>query len=306
MPILDRYRQQPSSSSPLRPLLLLTALLAGLVAAILSLGGDEERVEPANRPATARQAETPSQPVRVEPETPVEPQEWRELSEQEELRMLARVVDQQSLAVREQKQAYYYMLGKVDHMSPEDMEFLLDRNLGYADFANRPDIVRGSAAELAGTVVRLRRVSLRNTRSPVRVVWEGNMIDRDGRPLMFVLTDEPEAPFVPGEVTVQEPGFAVLRGVFLQNIQYQNAAGDWVAMPLLIARRLRARAAPRPADDRNTWLWMGIAVAAFVLLAVRLLQLYRRVRHGGARRSPQRPASEEPPDELPDAPADSD
>jgi hypothetical protein len=86
--------------------------------------------------------------------------------------------------------------------------------------------------------------------------------------------------------------------VFFQNIQYENARGEWVAMPLLIGRRLSPRAQPGGRQGKRAWLWVGVAGAALVFLALRLVYLYRDVR----RRSPSRRAGRVPPeqDELPE------
>jgi hypothetical protein len=120
--------------------------------------------------------------------------------------------------------------------------------------------------------------------------------------VFFVLTEPPQKPFHPDRISVRDPEYAVLRGLFFQNVLYANAQDEWVAAPMIIGRSLRARPGAGPRDENRVWVWLGVAGAALVVLALRLVYLYRSLRRRPARRV--RPWPEEPDADAPPLPGE--
>jgi len=112
---------------------------------------DRTRPEPAsNLPAEPPGKETAGAPVQAPgDEGPAETPQAKEE------RLLGRVQDQYPLYIREQKEAYYYLLQKAKRLSYEEVCDRLDPDIDYAMMTESPHIARGSVVEVAGLLLRV-------------------------------------------------------------------------------------------------------------------------------------------------------
>jgi hypothetical protein len=287
VPILERFRRKQSGSPGPRLLLVLGALLLAVLIAMTSLSGTGERGSTI-QPKTQTPPADPTLKTDVDSsiDSAIEAYVWQELGGEDERRMLAALEEQGPLFLREHREAYYYMLNKVHRMSEADLEYLLDPKVTYEDFATRPSIIRGAAVNLRGTLIRFKRTDLGHGRSGLASIWQGNLVDPEGRPILVALTESPEPPLVVSEVGLQKQTPEVtVRGIFIQNVQYENMAGDTIAAPLIIARELRvANKVARPGKDGSSGIWIALACATALLLVWRLWRTYREIRTRPARR----------------------
>jgi len=282
MPILGKYRKpRPIGLRGYRVALMLALLLVVVVVVALRLGKRKEAPRP---PTTHREPSASRAATAPPPDTPAPDSNWRALSPDEERAMLGRIVDQAPLGVLEHRKAYYYLLNKVHRMSDREMADRVDREIGYRDFAWQPQIVRGSVAEVQGILLRLQSVPLSNPKEAgLQLIYEGQIMDSDtpDHIYSFVLTERPGAQFKPDRVTIDDALRVRLRGIFMQNIVYQNQQNPpkRVATPLIIGRRLLKISRPSPETGPVSIIWpAALALAACLFGAWLFLLKGRRKR----------------------------
>jgi len=257
----------------IRALVLMGTLLLALVWMLADLGRTRGPVGKGNE-----QANAPVAPV-VAADTPISagiPAEWQALTPEAERRLLAELIDQAPLGVWENAQAYYYLLGKVHHMTDDQVDAAWDSSLSYDAIASDPEVARGAVVQAQGHVLRLVRTELDASVAGLSAIWEGQMLDADRRVYSFVLTEEPELGGYGAAIQTRDGLRAGIRGIYMQTIVYESRGG-LVATPLLIARRL-AIAEQGAADQENSrrgWPWLLVAAGAVVLMVVRLRRVVR-------------------------------
>ena len=182
--------------------------------------------------------------------------------------LLRRVVDQRPLAIREHRLAYYYLLNEVHELGDAALRERVDPQLGYDDFVDTPDLVRGAYLQLHGALLRLEETAMDPHASGFTRVFEGQIHDAERRPISFVLTEDPRPEFEPGKVGIYSGGPVTLEGVFLMNIAFLNVGGKHTATPLVLARGLIRR--PGPGSGAPSWpvRLALIAFATFCLAAL--------------------------------------
>ena len=265
MAILGKYRKRGTEAARGFRRTVILLLLLCVVIALMALLGQKRKGrdrEPAIQPAAPL-------PRAVRGTRSAGLPDWHPLPPGQERALLAKVVDQVPLGVREHRHAYYYLLNKMHRLSDTEVASLLDRSIRYGDYARQPDIVRGSMVEISGLLLRYERTPLDPGKAGFEAVYEGQILDADNHVCSFSVT-EPHARFVPGRVDIRDARRVRLRGVFMQVIVYQNQEHPPkdVATPLVIGRRLVALPTPRFGARPISWAW--IAALAAVTLAIGL------------------------------------
>lgn len=268
MPILEEYRKPNiSRARGYRGAVMLAALLVLVLVVIVRMGRQ-------NAPPTPPSGEpeiSASAPVALS--SPTQP--WEPLSPDEERALLEQIVDQAPIGLREHREAYYYLLAKVHHLTDAEIAAALDTEIRYADFAGQPAIVRGSIVGVRGILLRLQSVQL--TKPPdsgPAIIYEGQIMDGDTPEHIysFALTEPPQSSLQSDRVSMSDAIRVTLRGIFMQNIVYQNQQNppELVATPLIIGRRLEKTALPNPRPAPTSPLWF-ITLAIFAaIIALRL------------------------------------
>ena len=266
--LADYRRRRPAAAKGYRNAVLLALLLA------IVIGGGYAfrtrcRRQPAGLALRVPIAGKPSPPPLPAADVPPDSDaaaKWTPLSPEKEIELLGEVVDQRPLYLREHRDAYYYLLGKVRNMSDDDLREAVDPTIAYTDYGSQPAIIRGSAVEVTGRLLWLTRTELDARVAPLTHVYEGQLLDPDMRIYWFVLTDTPRDPFVPGRVTLKQDMRATLRGIFMQVIVYRTRAGKDTAVPFLIGRRLEPREGLRSGVGMPSWPWLAAITAGVVAL----------------------------------------
>jgi len=277
MGILENYRRRrPRGIRGYRSAVLLAVLLVIVVAGGYAFRARFQR-RPVGLPLRAPAAvESPPAlaPAAVDSDAAAK---WTPLSPEKEDELLGEVVDQRPLYLREHRDAYYYLLGKVRSMSDDDLREAIDPTITYSDYGRQPAIIRGTVVEATGRLLWLTRTELDAKVAPLTHVYEGQILDPDMRIYWFVLTETPGDPFVPGLVTLKQGLRARLRGIFMQVVVYRTRAGKDMAVPFLIGRRLESRQGLRSGVGMPSWPWLaGIAAAAVLLILAFVFASLRR------------------------------
>lgn len=280
MAILQEYRKKTRAQGKrgYRRGLILAVLLC-LVAVMMVLlnryaGKRSHKPATASQPTrvTAKVSPVPSQPRRGAAA-------WRPLTARKERELLARIVDQTPLGVREHRDAYFYLLNKIHNMSDVAIAARVDRSITYADYADQPDIVRGSFVEVAGHLLRLEKTPLDPAQAMLPAVYEGQILDAENRVYSFCLTEPPQRPFLPGTMRIRDALRVRLQGVFMQVITYRNREDPPrdVVTPLIIGRRLvESKAGPRPSTP--PWIWIAAFGGLSTLIGTGIILGLRRTR----------------------------
>ena len=273
MGILDNYRKQrPSVTRVYLRVAILTALFVVVVTIMIVLRRRAREAEGLSR-IPARPAPASALPAAGSGSMPASPPaglpEWKPLSPAEERNLLAKITDQAPLAVREHREAYYYLLNKVHRMTDAEINAQLDLTVGYEEFANQADIVRGSVVEVKGHLLRLEETPLDPSRAGLPVVYEGQIMDRSLKVYSFRLTESPRPAFEPGQLRIEDARHVRLRGIFMQVVVYQNreVPPTDVAAPLIIGRKL---VEIPPVGRKTSWLWLLVLALLATVIAVRL------------------------------------
>ena len=264
MVILGEYRKHRKTTSLGHRRIVLLAVLLGLVVAMMALfhrKAAEVHTAPSIRPRPAVH-ESPAAPQSPPAERLASA--WHALPPEKERALLARIIDQAPLAVREHREAYHYLLNKLHHMTDAQVAAEADPTISYADYVGQPEIVRGSMVEVAGRLLRLEKTGLDQDKAGLTAVYEGQIMDAKGHLYSFCLTKPPSAPFSPGTVRFEDGLRVRLQGVFMQIIVYRDRhiPPRNVATPLIIGRRLIEMQPAQTASDTISWLWVALLALA--------------------------------------------
>jgi len=278
MGILENYRKQrPAAIRGYLRVAILSSLFMVVITIMIVLGQRaQEAAGPSAIPSKPIARETHPEDSAPSPVAPGSASAWKLRTPAQERALLARIVDQAPLAVREHREAYYYLLNKVHRMTEAELDAQLDLSVGYGQFAHQADIVRGSVVEVKGHLLRLVETPLDPSKAGLPAVYEGQIMDRSLNVYSFRLTESPRPMFEPGKVQIKDARHVRLRGIFMQVVVYQNRAQKDVATPLILGRRL---VDIPPVNRKSSWVWPTVLGGVVILVALRLgLTLLPRVK----------------------------
>jgi hypothetical protein len=202
--------------------------------------------------------------------------------------ILESVTDDKFLHTKE----FYYLLHKMMVSHEKEIVSAVEPSFTWNSLiklSTRPRF-RGKIMRIRGGLADLRKQELKGEHAKERGMngaeyWQGVILDAEGRPYLFVVTEFPES--IRGDDSVE------LRAAFFKVWIYENQEGQQASGPVFIGKRLSRLVIP-PAEGHKHLGWLFFAIL-LIVVGILTIAIVIEKRAGFRRNRLKRPHPKERP-----------
>lgn len=166
---------------------------------------------------------------------------------------------------------WIWLLHKIATMTQEEIASAVEaqnkeEKITYTHVFKVPEKLPGLYVDFYGSIVRIRRKEvLTENNLGLKVIWEGQLYDKEYRIISFQVLDPPVDLYMWDAVSIQ--------GIFYKNWAYEDTKGDLQSTPLIIGRTL----VPLKINKEKPITWVHYTLAGFIIAGIFTLAIGIRV-----------------------------